>query len=109
MLRIKQNLPARSRKSGEAPIPRMGKGLPGFGIERTPFHEGVSVLDHQATLAGHQNVVLVKRLITIILLDMIRSKVKHIVFSFDFDIENVDVRQVAFAALQLNQYKQNKR
>jgi hypothetical protein len=34
MLRIKQNLPAISRKRGEAPIPRVGKGLPGFGIER---------------------------------------------------------------------------
>jgi hypothetical protein len=51
-LRIETNLPARSRKRGEAPIPRVGRGLPGFGIERGPSREGVSALDHQATLAA---------------------------------------------------------
>ncbi len=52
MLRIEQNLPARSQKRGEAPIPRVGRGLPGFGIERAPSHEWVSALDHQATPAA---------------------------------------------------------
>jgi hypothetical protein len=53
MLRIEQNLPARSQqKRGEAPIPRVGKGLPGFGIGRAPSREGVSALDHQATPAA---------------------------------------------------------
>ncbi len=52
MLRIEQNLPARSRKRGEAPIPRVGKWLPGFGIEQAPSREGVSALDHQATPAA---------------------------------------------------------
>ncbi len=52
MLRIKQNLPARSRKRGEAPISRMGKGVPGFRIERASSHEGVSAPDHQATPAA---------------------------------------------------------
>ncbi len=52
MLRIEQNLPARSRKGGEAPIPRVGKGLPGFGIERATSREGVIALDHQATPAA---------------------------------------------------------
>ncbi len=49
MLRIKQNLPARSRKRGEAPIPRVEKRLPGF----------VSALDHQATApAPSQSLIL---------------------------------------------------
>ncbi len=52
MLRIKQNLPGRSWKRGEAPIPRKGKGLPGFGIEPAPSREEVSALDHQATLVA---------------------------------------------------------
>jgi hypothetical protein len=52
MLRIEQNLPARSQKRGEASIPRVGKGLPGFGIERAPSREGVSALDHQSTPAA---------------------------------------------------------
>ncbi len=47
LLRIEQNLPARSRKRGDALIPRVGKGLPGFGIERASSGEGVSALDHQ--------------------------------------------------------------
>jgi hypothetical protein len=51
-LRIEQNLPARSRKMGEAPIPRVGKRLPGFGIERAPSREGVSALDHRAKPAA---------------------------------------------------------
>ncbi len=51
MLRIEQNKPARSWKRGEAPIPRVGKGLSGFRIERAPPCEGVSALDHQATPA----------------------------------------------------------
>jgi hypothetical protein len=34
------------------PIPRVGKGVPGFGIERAPSCEGVSALDHQATPAA---------------------------------------------------------
>ncbi len=55
MLRIEQNLPARSRKRGEAPIARVGKGLPGFGIERAPSREGVNALDHQATPAASQD------------------------------------------------------
>jgi hypothetical protein len=45
MLRIERNLPARSWKRGEAPIPRVGKGFPGFGIKRASSGEGVSVLD----------------------------------------------------------------
>ncbi len=53
MLRIEQNLPARSQKRGEAPIPRVGKGLPRFGIERALSREGVRALDHQATPAAH--------------------------------------------------------
>jgi hypothetical protein len=52
MLKIDQNLPARSRKRGEAPIPRVRKGLPGFGIERAPSNDAVSALDHQATPAA---------------------------------------------------------
>jgi hypothetical protein len=32
----------------------VGKGLPGFGIERAPSREGVSALDHQATPAALQ-------------------------------------------------------
>ncbi len=52
MLRIEQNLPARSRKRVEARIPRVGKGLSGFGIERASSREGFSVLDHQATPAA---------------------------------------------------------
>jgi hypothetical protein len=53
MLRTEQNLPARSRKRGEAPDPyRVGKGVPGFGIEHAPSREGVSALDHQATPAA---------------------------------------------------------
>ncbi len=51
-MRIEQNLPARSRKRDEALIPRVGKGLPGFRIERAPSREGVSALDHQATPAA---------------------------------------------------------
>ncbi len=38
---------------GEAPIPRVGKGLTGFGIEHAPSREGVSALDHQATPAAY--------------------------------------------------------
>jgi hypothetical protein len=49
MLRIEQNLPARSRKKGEGSIPRVGKGLPGLGIERALSRQKVSALDHQAT------------------------------------------------------------
>jgi hypothetical protein len=30
----------------------VGKGVPGFGIERAPSREGVSALDHQATPAA---------------------------------------------------------
>jgi hypothetical protein len=52
MLRNEPNLPARSRKGIEAPIPRVGKGLPGFGIKRAPSRERVSALDHQATPAA---------------------------------------------------------
>jgi hypothetical protein len=52
ILRIEQNLPARSWKRGEAPIPRVGKGLPGFRIKRASSREGVSALDHQATPAA---------------------------------------------------------
>jgi hypothetical protein len=54
MLRIEQNLPARSWKRGEAPIPRLGKGLPGFGIEHAPSRVGVSALDHQATPTANE-------------------------------------------------------
>jgi hypothetical protein len=39
-------------KRGEAPIPRVGKEVPGFGIERAPFLAGVSALEHQATPAA---------------------------------------------------------
>jgi hypothetical protein len=31
----------------------VGKGVPGFGIERAPSREGVSALDHQATPAAN--------------------------------------------------------
>jgi hypothetical protein len=55
LLKVEQNLPARSRKRGEAPIPRMGKGLPGFAIERAPSHDGGSALDHHATPAARYN------------------------------------------------------
>jgi hypothetical protein len=30
----------------------VGKGVPGFGIERAPSREGVSALDHQAAPAA---------------------------------------------------------
>ncbi len=55
MLRIKQNLPARSQnKMGEALILiRKGKGLPGVRIERAPSREGVSALNDQATPATY--------------------------------------------------------
>ncbi len=36
---------------GEAPIHRVGKELPGFGMKFAPSHEGVSTLDQQATPA----------------------------------------------------------
>jgi hypothetical protein len=37
MLRIEQNLPARSQKRGEAPItPRVGKGCRGLGLNARP-------------------------------------------------------------------------
>jgi hypothetical protein len=52
MLRTEQNLSARSRKRGEAAIPRVGKRLPGFGIERAPSSLGVSAFDHQAAPAA---------------------------------------------------------
>jgi hypothetical protein len=42
IFQIKQNLPARSRKRREAPIPRMGKGLPGFGVKRVPSLGGLA-------------------------------------------------------------------
>jgi hypothetical protein len=48
MFRIEQNLPAISRKRGEAPLPRVGKGLPGFRVEGAASREGVSALDHHA-------------------------------------------------------------
>ncbi len=55
MLRIKQNMPARSQKRGKAPTPSVGKGLPGFRIERKPSCEGVGALDHQATPTAYNN------------------------------------------------------
>jgi hypothetical protein len=60
MLRIEQNLPARSQKRVEAPFPRVGKSVPWFGIERAPCLAGVSALDHQATLVALNQVMNVK-------------------------------------------------
>ncbi len=40
------------RRGVKHPIPRVGKGVPGFGLERAPSREGVSALDHQATPAA---------------------------------------------------------
>jgi hypothetical protein len=52
VLQIELNLPARSRNRCETPTPRVGKGVPGSGIERVPSLAGVSALDHQATPAA---------------------------------------------------------
>ncbi len=38
--------------SRKHPIPRVGKGVLGFGIKCAPSREGVSALDHQATPAA---------------------------------------------------------
>ncbi len=54
MLRIEQKLPVKSRKRGEAPISRVGKRVPEFGIERAPSREGARAVDHQATPAASQ-------------------------------------------------------
>ncbi len=59
MLRIEQNLPTRYRKMGAAPTIRVGnKGFPGFGIERGPSREGVSVLDHLGHTGGPTHIVI---------------------------------------------------
>ncbi len=66
------------------PIPRGGKGEPGFGIERAPSREGVSALDHQATPAAYWQVYVVH----LISKQWVRSRVSiprlHVVRSIHF-------------------------